>query len=138
MVYRNSKQRNAVLRVLGKKNFHPTVDEIYSVVKDEFPKISLATVYRNVEQLCQMGKIWKVDIAEGPARYDGNMEKHFHACCEMCGAVEDAQLNTDLADMIDPGSVADKFFVTGYRVEFYGVCDNCRNSNYNRQDIKIV
>lgn len=139
MVYRNSKQRNAVLKVLGKKNYHPTVDEIYSVVKDDFPKISLATVYRNVEQLCQMGKIWKVEIADGPSRYDGNMDKHFHICCERCGEVADAAIDGNVAELIDPSGVADKFIVTGYRVEFYGICSRCRNSDAgSMEEIKIV
>jgi Fe2+ or Zn2+ uptake regulation protein len=130
MTYRFSKQREAVMEVLDKKNYHPTVDEIYDIVKKQYPQVSLATIYRNVEQLSQMDKIWKIEIPEGPARYDGNMEKHYHIRCKKCGKVNDVWLKENLNDIINFASIEQNFSVTGYKIEFEGICDSCNNKTH--------
>jgi len=130
MTYRFSKQREAVMAVLDKKNYHPTVDEIYDIVKEQYPQVSLATIYRNVEQLSQMGKIWKIEIPEGPARYDGNMEKHYHIRCTKCGKVNDVWLKGNLDDIINLANIEQNFSVTGYKIEFEGICDSCNNKTH--------
>ena len=123
--FKKSKQRDTVLQLLSKKNYHPTVDDIYARVRLEFPKISLATVYRNVEHLCQMEKIWKIDMSGNPARYDGNMEKHFHVICERCSEVADVWPDKQLEQCINLESIAEDFTVTKYNIEFSGICDRC-------------
>ncbi len=123
--YKKSKQREAILEMLRQKDYHPTVDDLYHRVRLEFPKISLATVYRNVEQLCQMGKIWKVDVISGPARYDGNTEKHFHLTCDQCGEVMDVWIDSDLAEYIDLKKLVGNFTVNSYKIDFFGTCSKC-------------
>ncbi len=105
------------------------MDEIYDTVRKDFPKISLATVYRNVEQLCQMGKIWNINSGQTPARYDGNMVKHSHITCQKCGCLEDVWLTKNLAGMIDFNTVINNFTVTDYKVDFYGICSPCSLSS---------
>lgn len=129
MKLRNSKQREAILSVLGKKNYHPTVDEIYAIVKKEFPTTSLATIYRNMEQLCRMGKIWKIESAPGPARYDGNREKHFHITCSRCGLVADVWLEGKLENYVDLGKAINGFTLSGYNISFEGICRKCREKS---------
>jgi len=130
MTYRFSKQREAVMAVLDKKNYHPTVDEIYDMVKKQYAQVSLATIYRNVEQLSQMGKIWKIEIPEGPARYDGNMEKHYHIRCTKCGNVNDVWFKGNMNKIINLKNIEKKFSITGYRIEFEGICDSCNNKTH--------
>ncbi len=126
MSFKKSRQRDAVHSVLKKANYHPTVDEIYDLVRKEYPKISLATVYRNLEQLCRMQKVWRVDIAGGPARYDGNMDKHFHICCEKCGLVEDVWLKEKLEERINLDSAFGDFRLKKYKIDFFGLCLKCQ------------
>ncbi len=131
MNYRNSKQRDAIFLLLSKKNFHPTVDEIYDIVRKEYPHTSLATVYRNVDQLCRMGKIWKVPHSGAVARYDGNMEPHSHITCEECGSVQDVRLNSKIEEHIDLEESVPGHFLTGYSIDFYGICRTCKNDGDN-------
>jgi Fe2+ or Zn2+ uptake regulation protein len=127
MQYRYSKQREAVMQLLDKKNYHPTVDEIYEIIKKKYPKVSLATIYRNVEQLTQMGKVWKIEIPNEPARYDGNMEKHYHIRCKKCGSVNDVWLKDKLFKIEEVESTLENFSITGVKVEFEGICDLCNS-----------
>lgn len=129
MKLRSSKQREAILAVLSKKNYHPTVDDIYAIVKKEFPTTSLATIYRNMEQLCQMGKIWKIESAPGPARYDGNREKHFHITCSRCGSVEDVWLDEKLENYFDLDKSIKGFTLSDYNISFEGVCTKCNGKS---------
>lgn len=128
MIVRNSKQREAILGVLNRLKHHPTVDEIYRVVRKKFPRISLATVYRNLEQLYRMGKIEKIESAGSPARYDCETVKHFHIKCVKCGNLGDVRITGKIEDHIDLETVSHDFTVTGYRIDFYGLCPKCKSS----------
>ena len=128
MNFRHSKQRDAVVKVLSKINYHPTVDEIYDIVRKEYPKVSLATIYRNVEQLSQMKKIWKIESPNEPARYDGNMEKHHHVKCTKCSAINDVWIKNSLEELIDLNKIENNFSITGFKIEFEGLCDKCNTS----------
>ncbi len=125
MKFRNSRQREAVLKLLSKKNYHPTVDELFELMRRDFPKVSLATVYRNVEQLCQMGKIWKIETPHGPSRYDGNVEEHFHIRCEKCGKLEDFWPSVCLEKSFDNEELPAGFVLHGFKVDFFGLCSDC-------------
>lgn len=129
MTFKHSKHRDMILTVLAPKNFHPSVDEIFSIIKTDFPKISLATVYRNIEQLTRIGKIVKIEIGSGSARYDGNVEKHFHIKCNKCGKISDVWLNENIGDHINLKNLIEDFTITGYRIDFFGICKNCNQSH---------
>ncbi len=134
MTYRNSKQREAIFVILSKKNFHPTVDEIYDIVRKEYPQISLATVYRNVEQLCRMGKIRRIYNSDVIARYDGTMEAHFHITCEKCGSVKDVWLESKLEEYIDLKKYVPDHILTSYSINFYGICRMCKKGEEKKKN----
>ena len=129
MSYRNSKHRNVILKVLSPKNFHPTVGEMFAIIKKNFPKISLGTIYRNVEQLNRMGKIVKIEIGSGSARYDGNVERHFHIRCNHCGKVSDVWLDGDIDGQIVQKNDIKDFAITGYKIDFFGICKSCNHGD---------
>jgi len=126
MKFKKSKQRDAVFRILSQKNFHPTVDDLYDIVRKEFEHISLATVYRNVEQLLQMGLITKLDTGDGKARYDGNTQKHFHIICKECRKIQDVWVDFIIEDIVDINSVFPGFSYESYKINFLGICGDCR------------
>ena len=123
----NTNQRRVIIEELKKLTCHPTADELYEIVKQKLPKISLGTVYRNLEQLSAAGLIWKLELSGSQNRFDGNVEKHFHKRCVNCGAVEDIDYET-FAD-------ADRYLsstckvngVEGYTIEFRGLCSDCQS-----------
>ena len=87
---RYSKQREAILSNLRSRYDHPTADMIYADLKQENPKLSLGTVYRNLSLLCEAGEILKVGAAmDGKERYDGHTHPHAHFFGERCGDVYD-------------------------------------------------
>lgn len=125
-MHKSSKQRDAIYELLKKKNYHPSVDELYALAKKNFPSISLATVYRNLDQLSEMGKIFKLEIPNQPARYDHNTENHYHIQCRGCGCIEDVWLDFDIDDHIDLNRAIPDFDRIEWDVSFSGICRKCR------------
>lgn len=119
-----SKQRDIILNSLRKVKSHPTADEVYSMVREELPRISLGTVYRNLEQLNEHGLIKKVEFAGISARWDACLEPHLHRLCSQCGKLEDFSANgldkvvSQLDNMVLQNS-------GNYTLEFYGICGDC-------------
>jgi len=123
---RMSKQRNGILEILSQKNYHPGAEEIYSRLKKRFPKLGIATVYRNLEQLTAAGVIVKINMAGEAARFDGFPEKHYHITCTVCGRVEDVWCDFKLMEKNNFRQIIPDFEVTEYSIDFQGRCRSCR------------
>ena len=107
---------------LQKVHNHPTADQVYELVRRRLPRISLATVYRNLDVLSESGVILKLELGCSQRRYDGDISPHYHIKCCKCGKVGDVFVPT--INVPDVGPVRD-FRVHGHRVEFFGICDEC-------------
>jgi Fur family transcriptional regulator, ferric uptake regulator len=123
-VARMTKQRRIILDSLGKVTSHPTADEVYQMVRAELPRVSLGTVYRNLEILSAEGRLQKLDQSPGQRRFDGDITPHFHARCLKCGRIFDLPGATPVEVDQSVGS-RDGFHITGYRLEFVGTCSDC-------------
>ena len=122
---RNTRQRQAILEELQKLASHPTASELYEVVRQRLPRISLGTVYRNLELLAQSGKVRKLMTSAAEARYDGNLTRHYHLSCDRCGRIEDLY---DIPVSM-PGNISDSaagWEIVSHRLEFVGLCPICR------------
>ena len=122
---RNTEQKSVILDVLQTHKDHPTADQVYSEVREILPKISLGTVYRNLEKLSSAGVIMKLEIGGGQKRFDPNASEHSHFRCVSCSSVEDLPLHLkiDLPDInSDSGS---NRVVLGTTVEYFGYCEKC-------------
>jgi Fur family ferric uptake transcriptional regulator len=121
---RMTRQRKVILEELRKVKTHPCADEIYETVRRRLPRISLGTVYRNLEILSKLGEIQKLEVGGVLKRFDGIPENHYHIRCTCCGRVSDVPIPTmeGLEDEIR--SVSD-FTVLGHRLEFIGECAGC-------------
>ncbi len=118
-------QRIAVYEILLNTRSHPSVEEIYEEVKKRYPFVSLATVYRTVETLEQMGLAKKICYWGNSARYDANMKDHHHMICVRCGVIKDVHVDVT----IDIPEEIEGFRTTGYSVNVYGVCPSCRRDS---------
>lgn len=124
-------QRRLVLEaVASRPGQHLTAEEIYGLVRDRYPEIGLATVYRTVQVLVDLQVIDKVSFGDGLARYelavedDGNHHHHHHAICQKCGAV--LSIQEDLLDTLEQAVFdATGFHVTDHEVKLYGYCKKC-------------
>ncbi len=124
---RMTAQRKAILDAIKKLKTHPTADELYAIVKKYMPRISLATVYRNLEILASEGYIRRLNLGvSGQRRYDGNPEPHYHVVCMKCGKVGDVHLkeNVDVKNQITD---CDGFYIDSVHLEFWGLCPECAN-----------
>ena len=122
-------QRKTILEVLRQTNFHPSADEIYMMVRERLTRISLGTVYRNLEVLSESGFIQKLELGGTIKRFDWNPEKHYHIRCLKCGRVDDApiapfnRLENELYDVT-------VYTIIGHRLEFEGLCPSCTKNNH--------
>lgn len=88
-----SRQRELILESLKNRTDHPTAEKLFMSLKKQMPEIGIATVYRNLTELCQDGSIIKIKTKNGPDRYDGNNLPHIHFECKCCGDFEDIFLD---------------------------------------------
>ena len=123
--YRMTNQRQVILEEIQKVNTHPTADEVYEMVRRRLPRISLGTVYRNLEILSTRGLIQKVGPLSSQMRFDGITKNHYHLRCIYCGKVEDAPIET--VDKLE-NAIREKsdYSIIGHKLEFIGICPECR------------
>lgn len=125
-IKRMTKQRQVILEEVRRNADHPTVDEVYLRVRERIPRISLATVYRNLETLAQCGLARKLHVAGGQARFDGELHEHYHVRCRSCGRIDDIAAEC-VSPVSWPGYWEGEFEITGYSLEFEGICSACRH-----------
>jgi len=123
--YRMTNQRQVILEEIQKVNTHPTADEVYEIVRRRLPRISLGTVYRNLEILSACGLIQKIGPLSSQMRFDGITKKHYHLRCIYCGSVEDAPIDPmeNLENAIYEKS---DYSIIGHKLEFIGICPKCK------------
>lgn len=118
-------QRMLILKILAKSEDHPSVERIYEQVIAEFPSTSLATVYKTIAMLKEMGEVLELSLNHDTRRYDGNKPyPHPHVVCSRCNRIVDPDgLNLDgLADRI---AKATGYRITSHQLSFFGLCPEC-------------
>ena len=120
-----SKQRETMLNILRHTKSHPTANDIYTKMRENDPKISLGTVYRNLALLAENGIIVRIDTEHNSVHYDGCTYPHYHFVCNECGAVTD--LNIDEIDINKAVENELDCDVSGHTLVFYGRCSSCKN-----------
>lgn len=123
---RMTRQRKVILEELCKLDSHPSADEIYAIVRKRLPRISLGTVYRNLEILSENGEIQKLELGCTLKRFDGTTRDHYHIRCIRCDRVVDAPVDFDFT-MDRELKSATNFKIIGHKLEFIGICPECLN-----------
>jgi Fur family ferric uptake transcriptional regulator len=122
---RMTNQRRIILQELRKVFSHPTAPEVYELVKHKLPNISLGTVYRNLEVLCDLGLIQKIDVAGTQKRFDGTVVDHYHVRCLSCSRIDDVPLEI-LHSLDTAARELSDYEVIKHRLEFLGLCPECK------------
>ena len=121
-----SRQREIILETLKSNVVHPTAEYIYSILQKENPKISLATLYRNLNQLAEHGIIKKIDGLEQSSHYDHNTHAHYHFICDNCKKVYD--ISSAIApELVKRAEAETDFQILGHDIVFHGICKECKN-----------
>lgn len=124
-------QRKVILEELRKLDTHPSADEIYEVVRLRLPRISLGTVYRNLDVLSELGEIQKLELSGSLKRFDWDTNKHYHIRCIGCNRVEDAPV-APLNQLEDELYDTTVFEIVGHNLEFIGLCPKCSRKDSER------
>ncbi len=132
---RMTQQRRTIMEVLDGAKNHPPADEIYEKVRRRLPRISLGTVYRNLDVLAEHGMIQKLEFAGSQRRFDGDASGHYHVRCAGCGSVADAPVKPIEKIENDPHGATD-YEITGHRLEFIGLCPRCKPKKQRPESAK--
>jgi len=133
--YKLTVPREAVLDVLSGTSKHPSAEEIYFSVHKKYPGIGLATVYRTLELLVQLGLVFKFDFGDSKARYElvheVSGEHHHHLVCKNCKRIinytEFIDEEVMLLKKTEKGlSRKYNFKISDHIIQFYGICDQCQ------------
>jgi Fur family peroxide stress response transcriptional regulator len=117
-------QRLAIIKALLGSGEHPRADAIFAAVRVQHPYISLATVHRTLETLCEIGEARKVTMLHDSARYDGNMTPHHHVVCVKCRRIRDIEIPR-LDRLLAGASELGEFTVLGSSLEIAALCEEC-------------
>ena len=125
-----SRQREAVIECLRNRHDHPTADALFQTLREDDPKISLGTVYRNLGLLVELGEIRKISTGDGCERYDYITEDHYHFICNHCGRIFD--LDTKQMEGIHNSVVNENIAtIDSHELTFYGICKECYKKGVN-------
>lgn len=122
---RMTSQRTAILENLVAGNKHPTVNEIYDDLKDDFPSMSVATIYNNLKFFKEAGILKELPFGDGSSRFDLTTIDHFHTICRRCGKIEDFHFQGLIENESLANSIAG-FEAEDYRFEIIGLCKECQ------------
>lgn len=127
---RNTHQKSIIYEtVISNCGRHMSADDIYNLVSKSYPKISKATVYRNLNVLSEEGKICKIVLNPSfiEQRFDDNITKHSHAICKRCGKVVDVVLSEE--DSLEENAISGEkgFELLSHEIIFEGICRECRD-----------
>ena len=126
--YRLTPQRVELVRLIASSEGHPSAHQLYLKVKNDFPTMSQATVYKTLALLKEMGQVQEIDLRDD-SHYDGNRpEPHPHLVCIKCNKIVDGELNLEHSAIRrlekDSG-----FRIVRPQITFYGLCPECRNGS---------
>ncbi|SDK53288.1 ferric iron uptake transcriptional regulator [Lacicoccus qingdaonensis] len=133
--YKLTPQREVTLRVLlENESDHLSAEDVFMKVKDKYPEIGLATVYRTLELLNELKILDKINFGDGVSRYDlrkeGAEHFHHHLVCINCGSVE--EIEEDLLGDVEKIVESDfQFKITDHRLTFHGICRTCTSNVEN-------
>ncbi len=111
-------QRTNILKSIDKAG-HINIDEIYEDLKEDYPTLSLATIYKNIILMVQQNVIIEVPINGKKSKYELKKDDHIHLICKSCGNIEDRELNDCDMDI-------DNFQIISKQINIYGLCKNCQ------------
>lgn len=118
-------QRLAIVKILAKSQGHPSVEDIYDRIKNDFPTMSLATVYRNIVLIKSIGEVLELGFPDGSNRYDGNTPTpHPHVICVRCKKIVDPDIDS-LDEIKNAVAAETNFKILNHRLDFFGICSSC-------------
>ncbi|GAB4454871.1 MAG: transcriptional repressor [Anaerolineales bacterium] len=126
--YRLTPQRVELIRLIAASDGHPSAARLYEQVKAQFPTMSLATVYKTLDLLKELGEVLEIGLRDD-GHYDGNKPyPHPHLICMKCQKIMDGELDTAVDAMVREVERNFGFQIVKHQLNFYGICPECQDS----------
>jgi Fur family peroxide stress response transcriptional regulator len=122
--YKATPQRIAICRIALNSRAHPSAQQVYDEVRKIHPTVSLATVYKTLEVLKELDWIQELNFPKGQARFDSYINPHINLICLNCGNITDLD-DTTVQEITNKVAAATKFKPKGQRIDVYGICQKC-------------
>jgi Fe2+ or Zn2+ uptake regulation protein len=120
---RLTRQRLAIIEALRSTTHHPDAQWVHDQVRTTLPRVSLGTIYRNLDFLRRQGLILQIATKDSAARFDGNVRMHGHIACTRCDRIDDVPLPRAVTELRDLGPAG--YNAVEVKLEFEGVCPAC-------------
>ena len=115
-------QRLAIIELMDLHG-HISVRDIFSKIQENFPSLSLATVYKNINTMVETSFIKELKIVGQDAKYELSKEEHSHMICKVCGKVEDIILETEA--IVSSAEKISHYAIDESAIQLFGVCPEC-------------
>ena len=119
-----SKYTKKILEIVQASRDHMTAEQIFGTLRQTYPSVVRATVYNNLNRLCEEGKIRKISLEGMPERYD-RIQRQDHLVCRKCGRLSDL----DLGDMTRHLERKAGISILSYDLKLLYLCEECRNKS---------
>lgn len=129
MKKRNTWQKEVILNVLKDNKVHPTINELYEIIKKEH-NIGKATVYRNINEMVEEGKVRKL-ASNDIYHYDGNTTNHYHLVCKECNKIIDI-FDETVNNITQTIEKEQKIVIDQMHIVIDGLCSLCKNKREGR------
>lgn len=126
MAKRNTIQRQLVIAAVRFLANHPTAEEVYDRIIQEYPDISKGTVYRNLNSLVESGLLGKISVPSGADRFDHILARHYHIKCTRCGKFMNVEHFDYIPDLEDKVAALTGYKMDHHDIVFSGVCPECQ------------
>ncbi len=123
--HNRSDLRERIKELLLQTEEHPTAAWVFDRLREEFPRVAIGTVYRNLNILVSNGVVKNIKFDDPTEHYDANTTRHYHFICEKCGAIRDLNLPID-THMERKVEDQTGFEIRNHRLDFYGICNKCK------------
>ena len=127
-------QRLAILDYLDGNFYHPTAEDIYADIREKFPTMSFATVYKTLETLKGKGCLQELTIDKERKHFDPDTGKHHHLICVTCKKIVDIKKEFPIEMPIEDHN---NFEVLDTNIEFYGICPVCKKGEHNNGNFQM-
>lgn len=126
---RSTIQKDLVRNAVSEMKKHVAANEVYDFIKERYPTIGKGTVYRNLDILAEEGELRKIEVPDGPNRFDFILKKHYHVRCVKCGEISDVDMDV-ISDLLERIHNTHGIEFLDYDILFKGICLKCKEKNY--------
>jgi len=127
--YRITPQRMSLIRLIAASEGHPSAARLYEQIKNQFPTMSLATIYKTLDLLKELGEVLEIGLRDDN-HYDGNRPyPHPHLICTKCQKIMDGEPDTATRTLVCEMEKISGFRIEQYQLIFYGLCPDCQKNN---------